>query len=83
MDMTIIGGTESGGRIPVRFCVGDIVEVLDLDAIHSVPPVERSVGVGVVSRIMEGVEGESNTLYAVGGFHDRAATELRLVVRAR
>lgn len=69
---------ETVGQIPVRFCVGDTVVVLNASRL---PKVEEVRYTGVVERV---VELESGTLYVVAGLPmARSAAVLRLVRRAR
>jgi hypothetical protein len=68
-------------HIPVRFCVGDTVDVLRAARL---PKVEEVIGTGKVEGVLEPSEGSVETLYRVSGFPIlRSARLLRLVVRGR
>lgn len=68
-------------HIPVRFCVGDSVDVLRSARL---PKIEEVIGTGTVEAVLEPSEGSVETLYLVSGFPIlRSASVLRLVVRAR
>ena len=70
---------ETSSQIPIRFCVGDRVDVLV--ACH-LPKRETVQGGGVVERVTESSSGEA--LYWVSGFScARTSRVLRLVQRAR
>lgn len=78
--MVNIISTETVGQIPVRFCVGDDVEVLHA---VSLPKREVVIGRGIVERIT--YQSSDNTpLYWISGLLcARTARVLRLVKRAR
>lgn len=70
-------GAETGGRVPARFCVGDIVDVLRSVRL----PIEDVLATGTVERITEASDG-NETLYWVSGFPcAKTARCLRLVQR--
>lgn len=73
---------ESASQIPVRFCVGDTVNVLRSIRL---PKVEEVIGTGVIEAVKNSeMFAFSEPLYAVSGFPClRDARTLRLVRRAR
>ena len=73
---SVVAGSVS--QAPVRFCVGDAVDVLRAARL---PKVEEVIGTGRVLRVSAS---DGDALYWIDGFWcARSARELRLVRRAR